>query len=197
MTAIVRDKVDPKKRRLVTVLTAGVGAAAGATVGATFLYSWFPSRKALAAGAPTEFDLSKVEPGQQVVIEWRGKPIWIVHRTDAMLAELDNLTKGGKLADPESKSSKQPAFAAGPYRSKDKRYLVVEGVCTHLGCSPTKFDKGAPSMAAEWPGGYVCACHQSQFDMAARVYSGMPAPKNLTIPPYSIEGNRLVIGAEA
>jgi ubiquinol-cytochrome c reductase iron-sulfur subunit len=192
MTAIVRDQVDQKKRRLITTLTAGTGAVAGAVVGGTFLYSWFPSRKALAAGAPTEFDLSKVEPGQQVVIEWRGKPIWVVHRTPAMLEELKKLDS--KLADPASKSSVQPDFAANGHRSKDEKYLVLVGICTHLGCSPTKFDKGNAAMASEWPGGYVCACHQSQFDMAGRVYAGMPAPKNLEVPPYKIDGSKLVVG---
>jgi ubiquinol-cytochrome c reductase iron-sulfur subunit len=197
MTAIVRDQVDPKRRRLITALTAGAGAAAGAAVGGTFLYSWFPSRKALAAGAPTEFDLNKVEPGQQLVIEWRGKPVWVVHRTDAMLNELDKLAAAKKLADPESKDSKQPDYAKNAYRAKDKKYLVVLGICTHLGCSPTKFDKGSPAMATEWPGGYVCACHQSQFDMAGRVYAGMPAPKNLEVPPYKIDGSKLVVGLDA
>lgn len=184
MTAIVRDHVDEKKRRTLLVLTSAAGAAAAAGVAVPFVASWFPSAKALAAGAPVEVPIDKIEPGQQITIEWRGKPVWVLRRTPEMLATLKG--NDAVLADPESKASEQPDYVKGPERAIKAELFVVEGVCTHLGCSPTlKKEIGAASdMGADWPGGYYCPCHNSRFDLAARVFKGSPAPTNLTIPPH-------------
>jgi ubiquinol-cytochrome c reductase iron-sulfur subunit len=197
MTAIVRTDVDEKKRRLLVVATSVAGGIATAGVAAPFIASWFPSARALAAGAPVEVDISKLEPGQQITVEWRGKPVWVLKRTPEMLAKL----KGHDeiLADPKSEGARQPAYVKGEARSIKPEIFVAEGVCTHLGCSPTlKKEIGAASdMGADWPGGYYCPCHNSRFDLSARVYKGSPAPTNLPIPPhrYASEG-LLVIGED-
>lgn len=195
MSAIVEEGVDPKKRRLLTIATAAVGAAGAASVAVPFLFSMKPSARALAAGAAVELDLSLIEVGQQVTVEWRGAPVWILHRTPEMIAQLGK--NDGFLADPASASSKQPEYAKNAHRSRDPKYLVVKGVCTHLGCSPTKrteIGAAAGDLGADWPGGYFCPCHQSKFDLSGRVFKGMPAPTNLEIPPYAIAGTRLVVG---
>ncbi len=193
MSAVVKRDVNEKKRRFLAIGTAAVGAGAAAAVGIPMLWSMWPSARAKAAGAPTEVDLSKVEPGMQLTVEWRGAPVWVLHRTDEMLAQLaknDHL-----LADPQSNDSKQPEYAKNPHRSRDSRYLVVKGVCTHLGCSPTlRKEIGAADLGTEWPGGYFCPCHQSKFDLAARVFKGMPAPRNLEVPTYKIAGKMLTVG---
>ena len=200
MTAIVRDNVDEKRRRLLIVATSAAGAAIAGGVAAPLLVSWFPSAKALAAGAPVEADISKLEPGQQITLEWRGKPVWVLKRTPEMVARLAQ--NGAFLADPDSKASRQPAYVKLPERSIKPDVFVVEGVCTHLGCSPTlKKEVGAASdMGADWPGGYYCPCHNSRFDLAARVFKGSPAPTNLTVPPHRFAGagdSRVVIGEDA
>ena len=188
MTAIVRDNVDEKRRRLLLVATSAAGAAVAGGFAAPLLVSWFPSAKALAAGAPVEADISKVEPGQQITLEWRGKPVWVLKRTPDMVTRLAQ--NAAFLVDPESKASKQPAYVKGVERSIKPDVFVVEGVCTHLGCSPTlKKEVGAASdMGADWPGGYYCPCHNSRFDLAARVFKGSPAPSNMTVPPYHFAG---------
>jgi len=195
MTAIVPD-VDEKKRRLLIVATGAAGAVAGAGVAAPFLASWFPSAKALAAGAPVEFDISKMESGQQVTIEWRGKPVWILKRTPEMVKNLQG--HDPVLVDPESKSAQQPAYVKGPGRSIKPEVFVVEGVCTHLGCSPTlKKEIGAASdMGGDWPGGYYCPCHNSRFDLAARVFKGSPAPANLPVPPHRYASETMLVIGE-
>ena len=184
MTAIVHTNVDEKKRRLLLIVTSAAGGVAAAGIAAPFIASWFPSARALAAGAPVEVDISKLEPGQQITLEWRGKPVWILKRTPEMVAQLDK--NAGFLVDPESKASIQPPYVHGHTRSIKPEIFVAVGVCTHLGCSPTlKKEVGAASdMGAEWPGGYYCPCHNSRFDLAARVFKGSPAPTNLTIPPH-------------
>jgi ubiquinol-cytochrome c reductase iron-sulfur subunit len=195
MSAIVEEGIDPKKRRLLTIATAAVGAVGAASVAVPFLFSMKPSARALAAGAAVEIDLSLVEPGQQITVEWRGAPVWVLHRTADMLAQLAK--NDSFLADPQSGSSKQPEYAKNAHRSRDPKYLVVKGVCTHLGCSPTKRSEigaAAGDLGADWPGGYFCPCHQSKFDLSGRVFKGMPAPTNLEIPPYAIAGTRLVVG---
>lgn len=197
MTAIVQTNVDEKKRRLLIVATSAAGAVAGAGIAAPFLASWFPSAKALAAGAPVEYDISKLEPGQQITVEWRGKPVWILKRTAEMIEKLKGHDE--VLVDPESKAAKQPEYVKGPGRSIKPDLFVAEGVCTHLGCSPTlKKEVGAASdMGADWPGGYYCPCHNSRFDLAARVFKGSPAPTNLTIPPHRYASEAvLVIGED-
>jgi ubiquinol-cytochrome c reductase iron-sulfur subunit len=196
MSAIVKDDVDENRRRLLLVATSAAGGAVAVGVAVPFLASWFPSARALAAGAPVEFDISKMEPGQQVTVEWRGKPVWVLKRTQEML---DQLTKHDDvLTDPDSKEDQQPDYIKGPTRSIKPEVLVAEGVCTHLGCSPTlKKEIGAASdMGADWPGGYYCPCHNSRFDLSARVFKGSPAPKNLVIPPHRYAAAAVVVIGE-
>lgn len=196
MSAVVKQDVDEKKRRFLVGATAVVGGVGSAAVAVPLIWSMWPSARAKAAGAPVEVDLSRVEPGMQLTVEWRGAPVWVLHRTPEML---DRLTKGDALlADAQSNDSSQPEYAKNPHRSRDPKYLVVKGVCTHLGCSPTlRKEIGAADLGADWPGGYFCPCHQSKFDLSARVFKGMPAPKNLEVPSYTIAGTMLVIGVES
>ena len=196
MSAIVKDNVDENKRRLLLVATSAAGAVAAAGVAVPFVASWFPSAKALAAGAPVEFDISRMEPGQQVTVEWRGKPVFILRRTPEMLARLDQNTQ--LLADPNSDASRQPSYVKGPARAVKPEIFIAEGVCTHLGCSPTlKKEVGAASdMGADWPGGYYCPCHNSRFDLAARVFKGSPAPTNLPVPPHRYVSDAVVLIGE-
>ncbi len=197
MTAIVRDQIDEKKRRTLLVITSAAGAVAAAGVAVPFVASWFPSARALAAGAPVEVPIDKLEPGQQITVEWRGKPIWVLRRTPEMLAALKG--QDGVLADPDSTAAEQPVYVKGPERSIKPEYFVAQGVCTHLGCSPTlKKEIGAASdMGGDWRGGYYCPCHNSRFDLSARVFKGSPAPTNLTIPPHRYASDTvLVIGED-
>jgi len=196
MTAIVREDVDEKRRRLLLVGTSAAGGVIAAGVAAPLLVSWFPSAKALAAGAPVEADVSKLEPGQQITIEWRGKPVWVLRRTPEMVSRLPQ--NAALLVDPDSKASKQPEYVKGPGRSIKPEVFIVEGVCTHLGCSPTlKKEVGAASdMGVEWPGGYYCPCHNSRFDLAARVFKGSPAPSNMTVPPHRYASEGVVVIGE-
>lgn len=196
MTAIVRDSVDEKRRRLLLIGTSAAAGVAGAGVAVPFLASWFPSARALAAGAPVEYDISKLEPGQQITVEWRGKPVWILQRTPEMLARLPK--NAPLLVDPDSQASRQPTYVKGPERSIKPEIFVAEGVCTHLGCSPTlKKEVGAASdMGANWPGGYYCPCHNSRFDLAARVFKGSPAPANLAVPPHRYASDAVIVIGE-
>mgnify|MGYP006270408591 FL=1 len=186
------------RRRFLIAGTSAVGAAGVAGVAVPFLGSWNPSARAEAAGAPVKADISKLEPGQMVVIEWRGKPVYVVHRTRAMLEDLPNVDY--LLKDPTSAISKQPAYITDNTRALRPEYLVVEGLCTHLGCAPKyRPEAGAADLGGErWHGGFFCPCHGSKFDLAGRVYSGVPASTNLIVPPYSFEGDKLlVIGVDA
>lgn len=196
MTAIVSDNVDEKRRRLLLIATSAAAGVAGAGVAVPFLASWAPSARALAAGAPVEAEISAIEPGQQITVEWRGKPVWILRRTPEMLALLPK--NSPLLVDPDSRDAEQPAYVKGPERSIKPEFFVATGVCTHLGCSPTlKKEIGAASdMGAEWPGGYYCPCHNSRFDLAARVFKGSPAPKNLVIPPHRYVSDKVVVIGE-
>ena len=196
MTAIVNDQVDEKKRRWLIVTTSAAGAAAAAGVAAPFLLSWFPSARALAAGAPVDVPIDKIELGQQITVEWRGKPIWVLRRTKEMLEGLPKVD--ALLVDPESKSAEQPAYVKGRERAIKAEYFICEGVCTHLGCSPTlKKEIGAASdMGPDWPGGYYCPCHNSRFDLSARVFKGSPAPSNLKIPPHRYETDAVIVIGE-
>jgi ubiquinol-cytochrome c reductase iron-sulfur subunit len=173
-----------------------VGGVAGVAV--PFLGSWNPSEKAKAAGAPVRADISKLEPGQMVVIEWRGKPVYVLRRTSDQLAGLATLN--GDLKDPSSEASAQPDYIEGDGRAINEEFLVMVGLCTHLGCAP-KFrpEVGAADMGGdEWLGGFFCPCHGSKFDLAGRVYKGVPASSNLEIPPYSYESDSvLIIGVDA
>jgi ubiquinol-cytochrome c reductase iron-sulfur subunit len=188
-------KVDKTRRNLV-VATSVVGGAAGVGAAVPFVASMFPSERAKAAGAPVEVDLSKIAPGSIEVVEWRGKPVWVIRRTQEMLASLKSAT--GRLSDPNSKSSEQPKYAENEYRSQKPEVMVMEGVCTHLGCSPQLRPAEAKAeMGADWVGGFYCPCHGSKFDLAGRVFRGAPAPVNLKVPPYTfLSDSRLVIGED-
>src|SRR5258706_2452542 len=193
---MVRDSVDEKRRGLRLIATGVAAGAAGGGTAVPFMASWFPSARARAAGAPVEFDISKMESGQQVTIEWRGKPVWVLKRTPEMLEQLPK--HDALLVDPESKDAEQPDYVKGPGRSIKPEIFVVRGVCTHLGCSPTlKKEIGAASdMGAEWPGGYYCPCHNSRFDLAARVFKGSPAPKNLVVPAHRYASDAVIVIGE-
>jgi ubiquinol-cytochrome c reductase iron-sulfur subunit len=174
--------------------TTAVGGVAAAGAGAPFVLSLQPSERAKAAGAPVEVDISSIEPGSMISIEWQGKPVWIVRRTQEML---DMLAKhDDALADPTSSVPQQPAYCDNATRSIKPEILVVLGVCTHLGCSPTFRPEVAPAdLGANWAGGWFCPCHGSRFDLAARVFKGVPAPTNLIIPPHMyLSESRLLIG---
>ncbi|AQA19792.1 ubiquinol-cytochrome c reductase iron-sulfur subunit [Halioglobus japonicus] len=191
------DGVNTGRRKFLTAATSVVGAAGAVGIAVPFLGSWNPSAKAKAAGAPVKADIGKLEPGQMVVVEWRGKPVYVMHRTPEQVADLPKLD--GILKDPQSEISEQPAYIGGVDRSLRPEILVVVGLCTHLGCAP-KFrpEVGAADLGGDdWLGGFFCPCHGSKFDLAGRVYSGVPASANLVVPPYSFEGdNVLVIGVD-
>ena len=188
--------VDRDKRRILTLLTTGVGAIGVGFAATPFVLSMTPSSRARAAGAPVEVDISKLEPGQMMTVEWRGKPVWLVRRTKEMLDTLPALTD--QLADPESKNAdQQPGYAKNTGRSRKPELLVLVGICTHLGCSPSqKFQVGpASGMGDDWTGGFFCPCHGSKFDLAGRVFKGVPAPTNLVVPPYVyLSDTRVLIG---
>ena len=191
------NQVDNSKRRFLTLATGAVGGVAVVGVATPFIASFFPSERAKAAGAPVEVDISKLEPGQKIDVEWRGKPVWVVNRTKEMR---DNMAKiEGQLTDPNSDGSDQPEYAKNKTRARaDKaNVLVALGVCTHLGCSPTFRPDLAPAdLGPEWVGGFYCPCHGSKFDLAGRVYSGVPAPKNLDIPPYKYVSEGVLLVGE-
>lgn len=176
--------VDLKKRRFLIAATSALGAAGTVALAVPFLASWSPSERAKAAGAPVEADISKLDPGMMMRVEWRGKPVWIVRRTEEMLAGLSDIE--GTLSDPASDVlSQQPEYAKNQARSIKPEFLVAVGICTHLGCSPTYRPEVAPAdLGPEWKGGFYCPCHGSRFDLSGRVYQNVPAPTNLVIPPH-------------
>lgn len=177
------DDVNLSKRRFLTAATTVIGAVGVGFAMVPFISSWQPSAKARAAGAPVRADISKLELGQMIRVKWRGKPVWIVNRTPEMLDSLSVLTP--ELRDPDSIESEQPDYATNKYRSIKPEYAILVGICTHLGCSPTYRPDVAPTdLGPDWLGGYFCPCHGSRFDIAGRVYSGVPAPLNLPVPPH-------------
>ena len=189
-------KVDCGRRRLV-VATAAVGGAGAVAALVPFVSSLLPSERAKAAGAPVEVDISKLESGQMMTVEWRGKPVWIINRNKDMLDTLPKLADA--VADPKSDKNQQPEYAKNDTRSIKPEILVVVGICTHLGCSPSsKFKKGAEEgMGADWLGGFLCPCHGSTFDLAGRVFKNKPAPDNLEIPPHMyLSDTKLLIGED-
>ncbi|MGM0552740.1 MAG: ubiquinol-cytochrome c reductase iron-sulfur subunit [Pseudomonadota bacterium] len=188
--------VNRGRRRFLVAATSVVGGAGVAAVATPFLASLQPSARAQAAGAPVEFDVSAVEPGQRVSVEWRGQPIWVVRRTDEMIAGLSEVTD--RLRDPESEvESQQPAYAQNEFRSRKPEILVVIGICTHLGCSPTyRPEIGDPEMGSDWQGGWLCGCHGSRFDLAGRVYRNVPAATNLVIPRHMYRTDTLLVIGE-
>jgi ubiquinol-cytochrome c reductase iron-sulfur subunit len=191
------EEIDLGRRRLLTAATAITGAVGAAFAATPFLASWKPSARAKAMGAPVEIDPSKLEPGSMLKVEWRGKPVWVLRRTPEMLATLEQDTS--MLLDPASNASSQPDYAKNAARAQKPEYFVVLGVCTHLGCSPiAKFTPGDVTVSADWPGGFYCPCHGSKFDLAGRVYKGVPAPTNLPVPPYTfLADGRILVGSDA
>jgi len=189
--------VNNGKRRFLVVATSVAGGAAAVAVAVPFVASMFPSARAKAAGAPVEVDISKVEPGMMIRAEWRSKPVWIVHRTSDMLEGLKKVDN--RVADPDSERPMQPAYAKNEYRSIKPEWLVLVGICTHLGCSPSDKLKAGPDsgLGEEWPGGVFCPCHGSKFDLAGRVFKDVPAPTNLEVPKYQfLTDTRLVISED-
>ncbi len=179
------DEVNLNRRRFLTASAAVVGGVGAAFVAVPFLASWSPSERAQAAGAPVDIDISRLEPGAMLVVEWRGRPVWVVNRTDAMLYALSELEP--RLRDPDSMSSIQPSYATNQFRAREDspNVLVMLGVCTHLGCSPIYRPEIAPAdLGPDWLGGFFCPCHGSRFDIAGRVYRGVPAPTNMEVPPH-------------
>jgi len=188
-------KVDPKRRKLLVGSAAALGGLGSVALVVPMLGSMSPSARAKAAGAPVEADISKLAPGQLLTVEWRGKPVWIVNRTEDTLKRMSEGLD--RLSDPASEEEQQPAYAQNDTRSIKPEYLVVVGICTHLGCSPSyRPDIAAADLGSDWDGGFFCPCHGSKFDMAGRVYSGVPAPTNLEVPPYRYVNDSLVVVGE-
>jgi ubiquinol-cytochrome c reductase iron-sulfur subunit len=190
------EQVNESRRHFLLVATTAVTAVGVVATAVPFLASWRPSARAKAMGGPVEADISKLAVGELMKVEWRGQAIFIVRRTEEMVTKL--AVNKDLLRDPDSVESEQPAFAKNEARAMKPEYLVLVGVCTHLGCAPLgKFEPGDATVAADWPGGFYCPCHGSKFDMAGRVFKDVPAPLNLPVPPYSFGPNgTLVIGAD-
>lgn len=193
------DGVDNSKRRFLTIAATSAVASVGAVGAAVpFIASWNPSARAKAAGAPVEADFSKLQPGQMVRVEWRGKPVWIVRRTEKNLKDLTGLSDS--LSDPASAvKDQQPDYAVNEARSIKPEYSILVGICTHLGCSPTHkpLVGTAEGMDDKWMGGFFCPCHGSRFDLAGRVYKNVPAPTNLVVPPHMyLSETRVIIGVD-
>ena len=187
--------VDQGRRRFLTIATSVVGGVGAVGAAVPFIASWNPSEKAKQAGAAVSADISKLEPGQLIRVEWRGKPVWIVKRPQAMLDALAN--HEDKLRDPESAVAQQPAYAQNRYRSKKPEIFVAVGICTHLGCSPSYLPDDFSAQVEGVTSGFFCPCHGSKFDMAGRVFQSVPAPSNLMIPPYMyIDDNTILIGED-
>ncbi len=187
--------VDQSKRQFLTTALTVVGAVGTGYLAVPFLSQMQPSAKAMAAGAPVEVDISRIEPGQLIRVAWRGKPVWILSRTPEIIEILENETR--KLADPNSSESEQPESSNNPLRSIKPEIFLAVGLCTHLGCSPTFRPEIAPNdLGDDWKGGFFCPCHGSGFDLAGRVYRSVPAPTNLVIPPYRYITDTLIIVGE-
>jgi len=193
---MITEGVDKSKRQFLTSALTVVGAVGTGYLAVPFLAQMQPSVKAMAAGAPVEVDISKMEPGQLLRVAWRGKPVWVLNRTPEVLETLKTLTP--QLRDPLSKESIQPVNSANPERSIKPEIFVAVGLCTHLGCSPTfRPEIGPPDLGDNWKGGFFCPCHGSWFDLAGRVYTGVPAPTNLEVPPYRyVTDTQLIIGED-
>ena len=189
-------QVDKGRRRFLTLATSAAGGVAAVGVATPFLLSFFPSERAKAAGAPVEVDISKLEPGQKINVEWRGKPVWVLSRTPEQLQNLPKLD--GKLVDPKSEMPQQPVYCQNATRSIKPEISVLVGVCTHLGCAPEYLPEVKPQpFDPDWKGGYFCPCHKSRFDMAGRVFQGVPAPTNLVVPPHHYaDDNTIVVGVD-
>jgi ubiquinol-cytochrome c reductase iron-sulfur subunit len=196
MVDIDKKKEMNSRRRFLITATSIAGGIATAAVATPFVMSMMPSERAKAAGAPVEVDISKIEPGMLLLVEWRGKVVWVLDRTPEMLANLKKLDN--QLADPKSEKDQQPKYAQNETRSIKPAILVVEGVCTHLGCSPVYRKDIAPAdLGPDWLGGFFCPCHGSKFDLAGRVYKHVPAPTNLVVPPHMyLSDTLLLVGSD-
>lgn len=193
---MTQPSIDQHRRRFLLAASTVVGAGGTAALAVPFITSWSPSARALAAGAPVEVSVAHVEAGQLLRVIWRGKPVWVVNRTQAML---DNLAKNdANLRDPSSSiATQQPTYAQNLYRSRNPQYLVLVGICTHLGCSPTYRPELAPDdLGVAWNGGWYCPCHGSRFDLAGRVFKNVPAATNLVVPPYYFKDEQTIIIGE-
>ncbi|GLS25406.1 ubiquinol-cytochrome c reductase iron-sulfur subunit [Marinibactrum halimedae] len=186
------DGVNNGRRRFLTAATSAVGAVGAVGAAIPFVGSWNPSAKAKAAGAPVKANVSKLEPGQMITVEWRGKPVYIVRRTTEVLEGIRKMD--GEVRDPQSEEPQQPEYVNKEFRSIKDEFLVLLGLCTHLGCAPMyRPEVGAADLGgAKWQGGFFCPCHGSKFDLAGRVLKGVPAPINLEVPPHSYEGDYLI-----
>ncbi|MEX0731527.1 MAG: ubiquinol-cytochrome c reductase iron-sulfur subunit [Aquisalimonadaceae bacterium] len=191
-----QDGADKGRRRFLTAATSVVGGVGAAFVAVPFLAYWKPSARAQAAGAPVEVDISQLEPGQLLNVKWRGNPVWIFRRTEDAVGDLDKLE--GVLRDPESSEPQQPEYAQNRHRSIRPDIMVLVGICTHLGCSPLfRPDSRPEGIERDWFGGFFCPCHGSYFDLAGRVYTGVPAPTNLVVPPHHfVDDNTILIGED-
>lgn len=198
MECQMTDETDNRRRHFLGVATGVMGLVGVGAVAYPFLASWRPSARAMALGAPVEIDVSRLEVGGMLNVEWRGTPVWVLRRSPEMLETLSMPEVVNRLRDPESRQSDQPDYARNPHRSVREEYLVVVGSCTHLGCAPMqRFDVAPADLGPDWRGGFFCACHGSLFDLAARVYSGVPAPTNLVVPPYMFaDDNTIVVGLD-
>jgi ubiquinol-cytochrome c reductase iron-sulfur subunit len=195
--AAVADEVaDLSRRKFLTNATIATGVVGAAFVAVPFVESWTPSERARALGAPTELDISKIDPGQMTIVTWRRQPIYVVRRTPEMVQHIQG--HDGELKDPGSEDSKQPEYAKNAMRSRKAEYLVLIGTCTHLGCLPKqRFEAASAEMGPSWPGGFFCPCHGSRFDLAGRVLKGSPASLNLVVPPYEYPNEKtLRVGAD-
>ncbi|MEO1035044.1 MAG: ubiquinol-cytochrome c reductase iron-sulfur subunit [Pseudomonadota bacterium] len=190
------DNAKSSRRHFLSMATAVTGGVGTAFALAPFVVSLKPSARAQALGAPVEIDLSPIDVGAMVRYEWRGKPVWVLRRTPEMIERLAQ--NDAVLRDPNSEEPQQPEFAANPHRSQRPEWLVVIGSCTHLGCAPVeRFEIQPADLGTDWFGGFYCPCHGSKFDLAGRVYKGVPAPLNLAVPPYRFVGDdRILVGAE-
>jgi ubiquinol-cytochrome c reductase iron-sulfur subunit len=194
---MVNKNIDQGRRRFLTTAATVVGGVGVVAAAVPFVSNMNPSAKTKAIGAPVEVDISKLEPGDRMIKKWQGKPVWILRRTGEMLKDISSLND--KVSDPASDDSAQPDYAKNEFRAREDEFLVVIGICTHLGCSPNFVMKEeGDSIAADWKGGFFCPCHGSRFDLAGRVFKGVPAPRNLVIPPYKfISPTRLLIGDDS
>jgi|TARA_R100001509_G_scaffold105041_1_gene62039 ubiquinol-cytochrome c reductase iron-sulfur subunit len=187
--------VDNGRRRFLTIATSVVGGVGAAGAAVPFIASWNPSERAKSAGAPVEVDISKLEPGQLIRVEWRGKPVWVINRTPKMLEQMK--AHEGQLRDPASEEPQQPESSTNEYRSQRPEIFVAVGICTHLGCSPSFLQGGFGEKVEGTDDGFFCPCHGSKFDMAGRVFQSVPAPLNLEIPPYTfLDDTTILVGEE-
>ncbi|MCD9538337.1 ubiquinol-cytochrome c reductase iron-sulfur subunit [Photobacterium carnosum] len=188
-------RINNGRRRFLTATTSVVGGIGAIAIAIPFIKSWNPSEKAKAAGAPVEINISKLTDGQMIRVEWRGKPVWIVRRSKAVLQQL--ATHDDQLRDPISNEPQQPAYAQNPYRSLKPEIFLAVGICTHLGCSPTYLPNSFSEQVSGVAAGFFCPCHGSTFDMAGRVFAGVPAPLNLVVPPHQfLDDNTILIGLD-